>query len=46
MINPKNKKIKLIIFDMDGTILDTLSDITNIVNYTLKNFNYNLVTSS
>lgn len=46
MINPKNKKIKLIIFDMDGTILDTLSDITNSVNYTFKSFNYNLVTST
>lgn len=31
---------KLIIFDMDGTILDTLDDITNSVNYTFKHFNY------
>lgn len=27
---------KLIIFDMDGTILDTLQDLTNSINYTLK----------
>lgn len=31
--------IKLIIFDLDGTLLDTLTDITNSVNYTLKKFN-------
>ena len=30
---------KLIIFDLDGTLLDTLTDITNSVNYTLKKFN-------
>lgn len=31
--------MKLIIFDLDGTLLDTLTDITNSVNYTLKHFN-------
>ena len=31
--------IKLIIFDLDGTLLDTLTDITNSVNYTLNKFN-------
>ncbi|MGI6360030.1 MAG: HAD family hydrolase [Acholeplasmatales bacterium] len=31
--------IKLIIFDLDGTLLDTLTDITNSVNYTLNRFN-------
>lgn len=30
---------KLVIFDLDGTILDTLTDLTNSVNYVLKMFN-------
>lgn len=34
---------KLIIFDMDGTILDTLDDITNSVNQTFNHFNLNSV---
>lgn len=29
---------KLIIFDLDGTLLDTLTDLTNSVNHTLKHF--------
>lgn len=29
-------KVKAIIFDLDGTLLDTLDDITNSVNYTLE----------
>ncbi len=36
--------IKLIIFDLDGTLLDTLTDITNSVNYTLNKFNKQLRT--
>ncbi len=36
--------MKLIIFDLDGTLLDTLKDITNSVNYTLKHFNQPLKT--
>jgi len=32
---------KAIIFDLDGTLLDTLDDLTNSVNYTLDNFNMN-----
>ena len=31
---------KLIIFDMDGTILDTLADLANAINHTLKHFGY------
>ena len=31
--------MKYIIFDLDGTILDTLQDLTNAVNYGLKSFN-------
>lgn len=34
---------KLIIFDLDGTLLDTLTDLTNSVNETLKHFNYPIV---
>lgn len=31
---------KAVIFDLDGTVLDTLSDLKNAVNYTLKNHGY------
>lgn len=31
---------RLVIFDMDGTILDTLTDLSNAVNHTLKHFGY------
>ena len=31
--------MKTIIFDLDGTILDTLPDLTNAVNYALRSFN-------
>ena len=34
--------MKYIIFDLDGTILDTLDDLTNAVNYGLKCFNLTL----
>ncbi|MGN0526977.1 MAG: HAD family hydrolase [Acutalibacteraceae bacterium] len=33
-------KYKLVIFDLDGTILDTLQDLTNSVNYALKKSGY------
>lgn len=36
--------IKAIIFDLDGTLLDTAGDITNSINKTLEHFNYDLVT--
>ncbi|MFA5692567.1 MAG: HAD family hydrolase [Acholeplasmataceae bacterium] len=32
--------LKAIIFDLDGTLLNTLDDISDAVNYTLKHFNY------
>lgn len=31
-------KYKAVLYDMDGTVLDTLSDITDAVNYTLRHF--------
>lgn len=34
------KKYELIIFDLDGTILDTLDDLTDSVNYALKKHGY------
>lgn len=37
--------MKLIIFDLDGTILDTLTDLKNSVNYSLKLNNYNTRTT-
>ena len=37
---------KLLIFDMDGTILDTLTDLSNSVNYMLKTLGYPLRTTS
>lgn len=33
-------KYKLIVFDLDGTILDTIEDLTDSVNYALNRFNY------
>jgi phosphoglycolate phosphatase len=33
--------IKLLIFDLDGTLLDTIEDITNAVNYAVKPFGVN-----
>lgn len=34
------KKIDTILFDLDGTLLDTSGDLKNAVNYALKNFGY------
>ena len=33
-------KYKLVIFDMDGTILNTLEDLTDSTNATLEHFGY------
>ena len=37
-------KYKMILFDLDGTTLDTLKDLTDSVNYVLKNNGYPLRT--
>ena len=34
--------IKLIIFDLDGTLLDTIEDLANATNHALKQFNFPL----
>ena len=34
----ENTKIKYAVFDLDGTLLDTLDDLTNSVNYVLDSF--------
>jgi phosphoglycolate phosphatase len=35
-----NMKTKILIFDLDGTLLNTLQDLQNSTNYALKQFNY------
>lgn len=35
-----NMKYELVIFDLDGTILDTLEDLTDSINHALKQFGY------
>lgn len=37
-------KYKLVVFDMDGTILNTLTDLTNSINYALNKYGYPLHT--
>ncbi|MCQ2361503.1 MAG: HAD family hydrolase [Acidaminococcaceae bacterium] len=34
------KGVKLVVFDMDGTVLDTLDDLCNAINHTLLEFGY------
>ena len=36
------RKYKSIIFDLDGTLLDTIQDITNSINSTLVKYNFNI----
>lgn len=42
--NKKNKKVRLAVFDMDGTILDTLEDLQDSLNVTLERMGYPLRT--
>ena len=36
------KKYNTILFDLDGTLLDTIKDITNSINATLNKYNFNI----
>ena len=38
------KNIKAIIFDLDGTLLNTINDITKALNYALSKNGYDVVT--
>ena len=41
-----SREIKAVIFDLDGTLLDTLEDLAAAVNYALKQMGYPERTSS
>ena len=40
VFNTKQQMTKLVIFDLDGTLLDTIEDLANSVNYALEQHNY------
>lgn len=45
-LNKQGKKYKTAVFDLDGTLLDTLGDLTNSINYVLEKLHYPLRTKA